>query len=72
MDPSTPKVPRLVNREHFKINQQVVSKPKIKWIDHNIIILGVFLAFFVFFLLNCRSGMFKNIALDPVPYSMVK
>ena len=65
-----PKAPRLVNQEHFKIKPEV--KKNIKWLDHNIIILGVFLAFFVFFLLNCRSGMFKNIALDPVPYSMIK
>ena len=65
------RIPRLVNQEHFKIKTQI-NKPKIKWIDHNIIILAVFLAFFVFFLLNCRTGMFKNIALDPVPYSMIK
>ena len=34
----------------------------------NVSILIIFLLFFIYFLLNCRSGAFKNIYNDPEPY----
>ena len=37
----------------------------------NFVILFVFIGFFIFFLYNCKYGMFKNIEIDPVPYSIV-
>ena len=70
MNKETIKTPKLVNQEYFKIKDPQV-KNIIKF-DINVVILIIFLGFFVFFLLNCRSGIFKNIDLDPVPYSMIK
>jgi len=37
----------------------------------NLVILFIFIGFFIFFLYNCKYGMFKNIEIDPVPYSIV-
>ena len=72
MDRHTTKIPKLVNAENFKdLKNDCPGKFKIKF-DMNTIILILFIAFFVFFLLNCRSGIFKNIDLDPIPYSMIK
>jgi hypothetical protein len=68
MNKETTKIPKLVNSENFKIKDPEIKKP----MDINVIILLVFLGFFIFFLLNCRSGIFKNIDLDPIPYSMIK
>jgi hypothetical protein len=68
MNKETTKIPKLVNLENFKIKEPEIKKP----MDINVIILLVFLGFFVFFLLNCRSGLFKNIDMDPIPYSMIK
>ena len=70
MNRETTKVPCLVNKDNFKI-PEVKNKFSFKF-DMNTIILIVFLSFFVFFLLNCKSGIFKNIDLDPIPYSMIK
>jgi hypothetical protein len=70
MNRETTKVPSLVNKDNFKI-PEVQNKISFKF-DMNTIILIGFLLFFVFFLLNCKSGIFKNIDLDPIPYSMIK
>ena len=37
----------------------------------NLVILFIFIGFFIFFLYNCKYGMFKNIEIDPVPFSIV-
>jgi len=37
----------------------------------NLTIVLIFIGFFIFFLYNCKYGMFKNIEIDPVPYSIV-
>jgi len=37
----------------------------------NLVIVLIFIGFFIFFLYNCKYGMFKNIEIDPVPYSIV-
>jgi hypothetical protein len=37
----------------------------------NLVILFIFIGFFIFFLYNCKYGMFKNIEIDPIPYSIV-
>jgi len=62
---------KLVNPEHFIVKKQKSLKNKPFW-NINLIILVIFLGFFVFFLINCKSGIFENIDLNPVPYSMVK
>jgi hypothetical protein len=69
MNRETATIPRLVCKENFKIPQE---KIKIFKFDINSILLIVFLVFFAFFLLNCKYGIFKNIDLDPIPYSMIK
>ena len=69
MNRETATIPRLVCKENFKIPQE---KIKLFKFDINSILLIVFLVFFAFFLLNCKSGIFKNIDLDPIPYSMIK
>jgi hypothetical protein len=70
MNKETTKVPSLVNKDNFKIPE--VKKNGFFKFDINAIILIGFLLFFVFFLLNCKSGIFENIDLDPIPYSMIK
>jgi hypothetical protein len=37
----------------------------------NLVILFIFIGFFIFFLYNCKYGMFKNVEIDPVPFSIV-
>jgi hypothetical protein len=37
----------------------------------NLVILFIFIGFFIFFLYNCKYGMFKNMEIDPVPFSIV-
>jgi len=37
----------------------------------NFVILFIFIGFFIFFLYNCKYGMFKNVEIDPVPFSIV-
>ena len=37
----------------------------------NLVILFIFIGFFIFFLYNCKYGIFKNIEIDPIPYSIV-
>ena len=63
---------KLVNPEHFVVKKQSSIKNKPFCWNINLIILAIFLGFFVFFLINCKSGIFENIDLNPVPYSMVK
>ena len=65
------RTPKLVNPEHFKKKDIPLKKGAPFW-NINLILLVLFLGFFVFFLINCKSGIFENIDLNPVPYSMTK
>ena len=66
-------LPKLVNIENFKveagIKNKISSKP-VKW-NLNKIILILFGLFLIFFLYNCKYGIFKYIENDPVPYSLI-
>ena len=64
-------IPKLVNPENFKMKINIPKSKNNFW-NRNLIILFLFLAFFVFFLINCKAGIFKNIDLDPVPYILTK
>ena len=79
------KVPRLVNPENFKNIIEKISKPvktesfaeiklenikPVKW-NLNKILLILFALFTVFFLYNCKYGMFKCVSNEPMPYSLV-
>ena len=66
MNRETKQQPKLTNT----IKKQIITNEP--FFNLNTIILILFLAFFVFFLYNCKTGIFKNIDLDFVPYSMVK
>ena len=70
MNRETTQQPRLTNKVKMATPIEIVKENS--FFNLNTIILVLFLAFFVFFLYNCKSGIFKNIDLDVVPYSMVK
>ena len=70
MNRETTQQPRLTNKIKMTVPIEIVKENS--FFSLNALILILFLAFFVFFLYNCRSGIFKNIDLDVVPYSMVK
>jgi hypothetical protein len=87
MNRETIKQPKLVDNIHFKqevitpkVAKAVAPKgptviPKLSISDNfklNVIILLVFFAFVIFFLINCKDGIFKNIEFDPLPYSIVQ
>jgi hypothetical protein len=71
MNRETTKVPRLINPEYIKkIVKQEPFKIRIKkYLSLDLIILIFFLLFLIFFLINCRDGIFKNIDMDPIPYT---
>jgi hypothetical protein len=74
------KVPKLVNPENFKnplpkvevpeIVQKVQKVTNAKWNLNKILLIG-FLIFMLFFLYNCKYGMFKCVSSEPIPYSLV-
>ena len=69
MNRESKRLPRLVNIPENKIpgNEKIIQN---KFFSLNVILLIIFLGFLIFFLLNCRSGVFKNIDLGPIPYSL--
>ena len=71
MERETLKRPKLVNPENFNVTlpEQKV-KIDVKW-NLNKILLILFGIFLVFFLYNCKYGIFKDIQTEPVPYSLV-
>jgi hypothetical protein len=73
-------VPKLVNPENFvSVIKKVKPVPvvpgsatvpvKVKW-NLNKILLVLFVLFMIFFLYNCKYGMFKSIGTEPIPYSL--
>jgi len=69
MNKESKQIPKLTNKQRTTI--EVVKKEFI-FFNKNIIIFILFVLFFSFFLLNCKSGgLFKNIDTDPVPYSIL-
>ena len=62
-------VPKLVNPENFILQPEIKIKNKMKW-NLNKILLILFAIFLVFFLYNCKYGMFKGSELEPSPYSL--
>jgi len=68
----TKELPSLVNPKNFKITKEVpVVSFKQNSKNLNKILLTGFVIFFVFFLLNCKYGIFKPTQFEPEPYSMV-
>ena len=68
MDKETLKIPSLVNSDNFnKIN---LIKSNFKW-NLNKILLILFVLFLIFFLYNCKYGMFRSMESEPIPYSLV-
>jgi len=68
------KLPRLVNNAHFKIEKikdsfTPVSSKKFNSFYLNILLLVLFIGFFIFFLINCKYGMFKSLDIDPIPFT---
>ena len=65
------KVPKLVNPENFVAVLPLPPKSKVtvKW-NLNKILLVLFVLFMIFFLYNCKYGMFKSISTEPIPYSL--
>ena len=61
-------VPKLVNPENFLVTEPVKIKNKMKW-NLNKILLILFAIFLVFFLYNCKYGMFKAEDVEFVPYN---
>lgn len=74
MNRETTKVPVLVNPEYIKktIKKESFEKTIRKYVSLDFVILLFFLVFLIFFLINCRDGIFKNIDLDPIPYTFSK
>jgi hypothetical protein len=74
MNRETTKVPVLVNPEYIKknIKKESFEKKIRKYVSLDFVILLFFLVFLIFFLINCRDGIFKNIDLDPIPYTFSK
>ncbi len=66
MNKETLRIPKLTDTVFKKIPEEV------PFFNLNMTVLFIFLGFFVFFLLNCKSGIFKNIDVNPIPYSMIK
>ena len=64
-------LPKLVNKAHFKIEKinVPVSSKKFNSFYLNILLLILFIGFFIFFLINCKYGMFKSLDIDPVPFT---
>ena len=64
-------LPKLVNAENFKVQpQQSIKMPKreAEWYL-NISLLVGFVLFLIFFLYNCKYGMFKAEDVGFVPYN---
>ena len=74
MNRQTTKVPVLVNPEYIKktIKKESFEKTIRKYVSLDFVILLFFLVFLIFFLINCRDGIFKNLDLDPIPYTFSK
>jgi len=56
-------IPRLVDLSKYPSmikNNNLITKPKIKWWSINKILLVGFLLFSIFFLWNCKYGIFKS------------
>ena len=71
MNRETSKVPSLVNPEYLKkitIKEPLKIRIK-KYLSLDLIILIFFILFLIFFLINCKDGIFKNIDTDPIPYT---
>ena len=67
-------LPKLVNKAHFKIEKikdafAPVSSKKFNSFYLNILLLILFIGFFLFFLINCKYGMFKSLNIDPIPFT---
>lgn len=74
MNRETTKVPVLVNPDYIKktIKKESFEKTIRKYVSLDFVILLFFLVFLIFFLINCRDGIFKNLDLDPIPYTFSK
>ena len=66
MDRLSKKTPKLVNAENFVLPEVTVNIPK-KW-NLNKILLILFVLFMIFFLYNCKYGMFQSMEDVPEPY----
>jgi hypothetical protein len=70
----TKRMPRLTE---FKVQPTVVKKPiklikeikEVKW-SLNGVILICFVVFLIFFLYNCKYGMFKTVDLEPYAFNV--
>jgi hypothetical protein len=72
MNRETTKIPILVNPEYIKksiIKKESFEKIIRKYVSLDFVILLFFIIFLIFFLINCKNGIFKNIDLDPIPYT---
>ena len=64
MNRESKRIPKLVNIPKIQIPNTEIKK----FFSLNVILLIIFLGFLVFFLLNCRSGIFN--VTEPIPYSL--
>jgi ABC-type uncharacterized transport system permease subunit len=74
MDKQTLQSPKLVNPKNFKISipkevPEIIKKSNSWYL--NVFLIILFLIFTLFFLYNCKFGMFKTIGDEPMPYSLV-
>ena len=67
-------VPNLVNPNNFDAVVPLLNTKELKIKNSkrlNIIVLVGFVLFTIFFLYNCKYGIFKSMSSDPMPFSMV-
>jgi|LakMenE18May11ns_1017448.scaffolds.fasta_scaffold6634476_1 hypothetical protein len=63
----TRRIPKLVNLENF-ILPEIPTTTNIKKWNLNKILLILFVLFMIFFLYNCKYGMFQSMENIPEPY----
>jgi hypothetical protein len=65
------KLPKLTNIEIKPLIKENIEH--VSFLNFNTFVLGLFLIFFVFFLMNCKEGgLFNGIDYNPIPYQMTK
>ena len=68
MNRESRRIPKLVNITNN--NNNTNTNNNTNFFSLNVVVLIIFIGFFFFFLFNCRNGIFENIDLEPIPYSL--
>ena len=67
----TKKIPKLteIKLPEIKLNLKLPNLPDVKW-NLNWILILFFILFGIFFLYNCKYGMFKAIDIEPYAFNI--